>query len=717
MAAFVVISTDNRLSGLVDGIEKCLPLNPHVPTHLSTGKIEKKGEDYFYKYHIHSDGEDENESGDFVDLVLNQLSAFRLMYEVNDTLYVFMLENPRSEEEMQTLECWLQGLEKLFSNDVAKQEKNIYICRVLFTYDVEKPKDVTRQLPPNILKNYLERREKLAFKDSSSILCISNRNNKGAAISLGKKEHDFKLPRLLADFMMLFSCNDNAYEVFNAINSATKCYTLGYAESMYYFPDVREYYKHADMRSLYERILKDPDEAAQLDNDEEAMNIECHPIGLNMRKRWLESKYADVPFDQDIKLHKDSADFIIDDCLLKLKALYCKKREEEIAEVNARIEELDAEYNSMSQEVLESEDEFKARKKEKFKEKESKVKELRNELNRLHKEFPDFISREEIYNHCGGFGDKGEKEDYLRKAKEQYDKLVAYNKGNDFFDYVKECDENYKNQQEVVPNNPPNNPGCWLKFWKRKPQEIPEPQETPASVPPPASSPILDNVKKIRKQLNLKEKYERFLGNRDKIEQAMKDEEKWCNEFKLTDHSHHYYHLINLPILKDYQNKKFDERFQQILAQWNGDKEKRNLTQLKELLSQNTEDYTQELKYIDWERPFPFVPNLSNNDLTNICDKLHKKSSPFVHYDKITATAENHITSALYSDIPNIVQQFNNFKNNVTNGNNILPYHSTHIASKLCFFQFLQLDKETLNILCEAKGNTPTAHDIESTSD
>ncbi len=711
MAAFVVISTDNRLSGLVDGIEKCLPLNPYVATHLSTGKIEKKGEDYFYKYRLHNNGEDENESSDFDKLVLNQLSAFRLMYGVNNTLYVFMLENPRSEEEIQTLECWLQGLEKLFTNDVAKQEKNIYICRVLFTYDVEKPCDVTRQLPPDILKNYLERREKLAFKDSSGILCISNRDNIGAAISHEKKEHDLKLPRLLADFMMLLSCDDNAYGVFNAINSAAKCYTLGYAESMYHFPDVREYYKHADMRSLYERILKDPDEAAQLDNDEKAMNIECHPIGLDMRKRWLECKYADVPFDQDIKLHKGSADFIIDNCLLKLKALYCKKREEEMAEVNARIEELDAEYNSMSQEDLESEDEFKARKKEKFKEKESKVKELRNELNRLHKEFPDFISREEIYNHCGGFGDEGEKEEYLRKAKEQYDKLVAYNKGNDFFDYVKECDEDYKNQREVVPNNPQNNPGCLLKFWKRKPQEM------PASTPMLAPSSMLDNVVEIRKQLELKKEYKNFLSKVNEIEQAMKDEEVWCNKFKLTDHSHHYYHLIDLGKLKGYQKEQFDERFQQILKQWNGDVEKRELKQLKELLSQNTEKYTEKLKYIDWDKPFPFVPNVSDNDLADICDKLCKKSSPFVHYDKITATAVNSITFALYTDIPNIDKRFNNFKNNVTNSTNILPYHSTHIASKLCFFQFLPLDKDALDILCETNGNTPTAHDIESTSD
>lgn len=39
MAAFIVISTDNKLHDLVDDIEKCRPRNPHVETYISTGKI------------------------------------------------------------------------------------------------------------------------------------------------------------------------------------------------------------------------------------------------------------------------------------------------------------------------------------------------------------------------------------------------------------------------------------------------------------------------------------------------------------------------------------------------------------------------------------------------------------------------------------------------------------------------------------------------------
>ncbi len=717
MAAFVVISTDNRLSGLVDGIEKCLPLNPNVGTYISTGKIEKEGDSYFYKYQINKEGNGGNETGDFSNLVLNQLSAFKRAYGVGNTLLnVFMLENPRTEEELQLLEIWLNGFERLFIAKGLIAVQNIHIYRVLLTYDVEKPDDVTSQLSPDILKSYLERRDKYAFKDSSSILCISNRDKDEAAISFGRKEHDIKLPRLLADFMMLLSSANNAYGVFNAINppnSSERCFSLGYAESMYYFPDVREYYSHADMRSLYERILKDPDEAAQLDDDEEAMNIEHHPLGLNNRRKWLTGKYADVPFDQDIRLYEGSADFIVDDCLQKLKALFCRKREEEIErkkrDVDSKIAGLKAGYNSMSQENSESEDEFNARKSDETR---REAKALQDELNRFIDDFPQFISREEIYDHVGGYEDEKTREDYLKNAEEQYGKLVAYAKGNDFFDYVKTFDASCNNQQVVIPNNLQDNPSCWFKFWGREKQEVPSP------TPPPAPSPmLLKNVKEIRKQLELKKTFEKFLSKRNEIEQAMKDEEEWCKKFKLTDHSHHYYHLIDLPKLKGYQKEKFNERFQPILKQWNADEDNRNLTQLKELLSQNTETYTEKLKYIDWNEPFHFVSDTSDTELADVCSRLYEKSSPFVHYEKVTATAQDPITYALYSDIPDIEKRFKGFKNNVTNSTNIIPHHSTHISSKLCFFQFLPLDKEALDKLCETKEDSTTAHDNEGVGD
>ena len=54
MAAFIVISTDNKLHDLVDDIEKCRPRNPHVETYISTGKIIRtESGEYTYRYTIY----------------------------------------------------------------------------------------------------------------------------------------------------------------------------------------------------------------------------------------------------------------------------------------------------------------------------------------------------------------------------------------------------------------------------------------------------------------------------------------------------------------------------------------------------------------------------------------------------------------------------------------------------------------------------------------
>ncbi len=689
MSAFIIIGTDSRLSSLVDGIEKNLPLNPNVETFLSTGKIERRNDGVIYKYRINGESKENEEPATLSDLVRNQLAAFRKAYDVSEFLNIFTLENPMSDVEFQDLNGWMREFEEVF-----RQDSNIHIHRILFSYNLREPCDVVQQLSPSILTQYLGSRNGYKFEESSSVLYISNRDACGAAVFLGTKEHDFKLSRLLADLMMIFSSDEAAYKVFGATtpSSSIGCYSLGYAESMYYFPDVKEYYEHADMRSLYEHILGGEDEAAEL-QDNRAMDIEKHPLGLNKRKERLKSKYESVPFDYDVKLCEGTADFIIDDCLMKLKDLYCKKREEEIkkkrCEVEGKIEALSVSYDSLEQGDCESDEEFNGRKKVKFEEKEQREKELQNELNRFIKEFPEFTCRERIFDHFGGYKDQIERENYLKNAEEQYNKFVAYATGNDFLDYVKGYDESHNTQQASLPNNP----GCWQKFWKRKPKSH-------ENVPiPTLMVPLLDTVKEIREQLERKKGYEIFRSKCSEVEEMMRSEREYCNRFKLTDHSHHYYHLIDLPKLKECQEGEFDKRFEQILQQWTkgGD---RTLSQLKELLHRSTEDCTNRFKYIDWNKRFPFVSDIDSR-LVEVRDKLCHMSSPFVHEETIKATARNNVIRTLFSDIPDIEKKFDNFKDNGTNGDTILPHHSTHIASKLCFFQFMPLDEESLRNVCE----------------
>lgn len=96
MAAFIVISTDNKLHDLVDDIEKCRPRNPHVETYISTGKIIRtESGEYTYRYTIAGEVEKNEVKVSLADLLSNQLARFRKVCCISkaEPVNVFLAEN------------------------------------------------------------------------------------------------------------------------------------------------------------------------------------------------------------------------------------------------------------------------------------------------------------------------------------------------------------------------------------------------------------------------------------------------------------------------------------------------------------------------------------------------------------------------------------------------------------------------------------------------
>ena len=95
MAVFIVISADDRLHYLVDGIKKCHSLNPDDASFY-TGKIIKTEKGYIYDYTISGLGDSKKSADSFRNMLLNQLAQIRSEYSisVNDLVNIFFLENP-----------------------------------------------------------------------------------------------------------------------------------------------------------------------------------------------------------------------------------------------------------------------------------------------------------------------------------------------------------------------------------------------------------------------------------------------------------------------------------------------------------------------------------------------------------------------------------------------------------------------------------------------
>ena len=732
MAAFIVISADNRLHYLVDGIEKCRPLNPAVCTNISTGKIIKGDSGYTYEYKIQGEDTKNKEKNSLCDLLSNQLAAFRLANTIPEEsiVNIFLLENPLCNEDYDEVETWLNEFAKVYDNGQGS-DTGFRLFRIIFTYNLEKPTNVIEQTPLAVLKDILDR-HCFAVKDANSfsqyVFYIDNQKSDAAAMCLDKQEHDLKMPRFLIDFMMLISNDADSYGVLSAINSVTsntRCFSVGFAESMYYYLDVERYYSHADERDLYLYMLTTSDEK-DADVSQKAMDIDKYPFGLRLRLGRLKEIYADVPFKENIELYPKSSDKTIDDCISSLKILLEIERNKEFENFNnsepvvnlrAEISECQHLIQNVKMEINEDIDTFEKRQSD-IKDKKEKLERDLNELiNNFVPDCPEYIDRMEIYQDLC-VADEESLESDMESLSKQYRQLRNFIASRKFLDFVKKYQEEEKvqNDEHELPQLPnhaefENRPGCLgrLLFWiNKKPTKVPPSVNCMKAMSESIDNPI-KKITTIKEQLDLKNAFIHFQKQIDDIENKYKKQKEYCEQFELTTHTNHYFPLINLGNLRLSQEESFDDRRDNIISQWRTGPHY-VLANLLELLQSDSKRYTKEkYAFVNWDNPFPFVEELNpQNNFPKICNELQKRAAPFVNYNLTPEFRENKVVRVLYSDRPFFEEEFTLMRDKLDNGNAISAKVSTHIASKVSMMQFLPMDEEILKHLVDLQDDDET---------
>lgn len=716
MAAFIVISADNRLHYLVDGIEKCRPLNPDVSLAISTGKIIQSESGYKYEYTVCDNRPEEGDAKSLSNLLANQLAAFRKAYTLSkdQLVNIFYLENPLTQEDLEESGSWIEELDSVYGGGQGS-DTSFCLFRIVFSYDQTKPWDVETQIDVAVLQQLLEQHRNAAsyIQDSSEssfpryLFYIDNQNSDSAALCLGKEEHDLKMPRFLLDFMMLASNSSDSYNVLSSINSSptpTRCFSVGFAESMYYYPDVERYYRHADRRDLYGRFLKDDDDAGD-DCSKKAMDIAVHPFGLRSRETRLGRCYNDVPYTENIKEHRESSDYKIDSCIQSLRSLIDQKRDEEykmfcnspeVKEIEDDIEYINSQIKSAPTE------EFAYWRQEK----DGREKELENLKSSFNPECPLYIDRNEIYAQLCVAADE-DKQDLVEEFAAQYNNLVNFVRSKKFLEFVKAVPpapvSMPKNDDGSNPGTSQNS-GCLSRLFHWHKQKI--------NVATPLSAPVFnpqEQIIAIVNELDLKSKYARFKREVEAVETDFNEEKKYCEDFKLTVHTNHYYPLIDLNQLRREQSMTFLERNDKVISQWK-DQKTPTKSSLVELVEKSSTEYTKaHFSFVDWNNPFSFVVDLSNGErLANICNVLQRKASPSVNYNLTADFKENKVVRQLYSDRPDFKKEIEAIQTKLDNGNEISATTSTHIASKISMMQILPMDADVLDNLVDLVGHNQT---------
>lgn len=719
MTSFIVISTENRLHHIVDSIEKCCPLNNDIDVKLSIGKIINNDGDLTYKYSILGGDSSNNEKKDFSTLFANQLAHFRLYCHIanNDMINVFLLENPLVEDDFEKCKLWQEEIQKVYDEGY---DKSFRLFRVIFSYNVQRPGDVVTQIPIEYLKSILTCHIGVESSFESFIFYIDNQKCDAAALCSDKDDHNLKIPRMLCDFMMLASNSMDSYGVLQGIHntvSMNRAFSVGYAESMYYFDDVERFFIMADTCVLHRRMLQDEDETTFAMRDKERMNVESHPFGLQKRLQSMKPKYADVPFTEDINDFTESADKIIDDCIVSLHDDIEAEREQEIQDFlkpyndkrNVLLTELDLLLNLPQNER----DEAYANQ---VRLKENEIKNIDKIIEEQRKQFkyecPEYISRNEIYTQAIAIDEDEKRNDFIIAAKTHYRKLIDFVRGEKFAIFLK----NKKIGENPVPPSIEDDKteikseGCLsrIMFWRKKTQKpVIQPPRDPASIATNKKLPTYDEVSKlitkISNQLLLKKQYTEFHRDVDLLESDLKEESLQIKNFRLTDHTSHYYHLINLEALRRFHNEESKNRLDIMIDGWRNEEkpERQTRTSIENYIKNESKKYASKFRFIDWTSPFQFVNMPSTNNLPSIINELNKMSAPCAHYYQVTSLAQNIITKKIYSDLPQFVDFYDQVKSNVSSADYIIAIESKHIASKICFMQFLPMDEELVKNLTD----------------
>lgn len=547
-----------------------------------------------------------------------------------------------------------------------------------------------------------------------------------------------KLPRYLIDIMMLISNQNDSYGVMNAITNvscSTRCFSVGYAESMYYYPDVERYFVSADQKELLYECLYGEDEVVDKDG-KNVMDVSKYPFGLLKRKKRLEDVYADIPFSEDITNYPLSVDKAIDDKLILLKEHIESKRQEEIDEFESsdeivgkkkELELLEKQWEVLIDDKALAEEEFRKRS-EALSEKKRQIKRMIKEkrMSFLQKCLY-YLDRKFIYQNLCVVNEGSE--DDAEKYSDDYKRLLDYVCSKEFSEYVnKDNVESVEEQSEYEYNvsepsddeSRQSRKGClgWLFFWKKDEVSVNETPVEDKGESQKNSAGYIDAsevIAEIKEMLYLKHCHAKFADDVAKVKAAYLEKKKECDEFKLTVHSNCYYPLIDLGKLKELQRETYKERFGACRKEWDEDEEK-NIDMLKSKMTEKSLAYANRYTFIDWTQPFSFVKPLSVADgLPKVCNKLQMKSAPFVNYNLTSAVKEDKVVRNLYTDMPTILDDFKDMKGVLDNGTEIGVYRSAHIESKICMMQFLPMDDDVLENLVDLQE--PSASNVGNGND
>lgn len=689
--SFIVISANKRLNYLVDSINECCSLN-NTHINISTATIS----DNWYHYKLPNSSDKGNtDPKSLQNLLANQIARFRNVYNLNDSDYIniFLLENPQTESDVDIEKYWIECFNTIYNNGTITK---FNLFRIILSYNVEDPGDVAFKIDSQILKQIINEHKEQALQSqhfNQYMLYIDNQTIGNAATFLDKKDHELCISRFLLDFMSFVSAGEiNLTDLALPYNLLS----AGFAEYMYYYPDIKDFFLANYKRELYKLLFEGTFTSAAISENPE-FNIDINPTELKKRSELYKQNFGNVPFDEDINLYPSNVDYDID-CKIRqikthLEKLLAEKRDKYLG--SQEIIDINHEINSLQNSLLTP-----GNVSSKIKEDIKSLEKKRSEL--IKKNCPEYIDRIEIYTQLlqKQRNNNFNKDSFISDKKEQYKRLL---------DYI--CSTEFNGQITAINNKQAQKPEkkkeCFLKrFWNWLfPNKNDDEEESTIQHHTANYNDIQSAILKI---LNLKEEYRTFANRISELERKFKDLQDYVKSFKLTEHSHSVSSIIDINKLKKAfcDTNKVHDIIQNYLQK---NEKKRILSDLVADIEICSDEKSRQYMTLYWTSINEFVADNVRDtyNLSFVINQLLKKSSPFVNYNYTENIANNDRNIFIFSDISDdsgnlsILDFYNICKNDITKGSSISPKKTEYATYKICMMQIIPFTDDIINNLTD----------------
>lgn len=678
MASFILLSIDNSLHWLLDGIEKHRPTTASS-TFISSGKIiEEENGNLTYKYTSSEENACEKKRK-LRDLFQNHVATFKNQANIGGGyVNIFVLLNIDNEKS-NSQEWVFEEINK------TAQSNNICLHAVLLSFNQKDCKDTTLRAKSSFLVEFLEKfKQKTDSISYKKILYLNNLDANGALPWLSEQEYEWIMPRMLHDWFMLVSDSDSqtAGNLLNSLGSGI--YSIGYSEYSYLPQEDLE-------RFLRTTLKRDMIELVVLEGKYGKHGGDSPIIGLYRERNKRRPRCEEVYLYENIDSHSDSLDYEIDSCLCWFK--------QKIEEINKGIDDknnnpltgLDDKTNSNTDQ------------------KDSDISITQ------HDEHVDFVTRKDIYDYYsslpleikkaareGKYKKFNEMKKHLEKSLELVQDYETLSKK--YNEFVTKRIVNIPKEEDAEPVLEERT-GClasflWVKtLFNKEQNEDKDDDKGPLPEPSSEDTGLLIREKSLKITEFLKERSD-YLELLKKIEDERKLFKKLCEEsdkFKLTAFSK-LKSCCDLGRMNDYEKQNRDAILEKVQTTWMKYEEihhvKPTRSTLDDILEKEIEQHVCERMNLDWNRPYGFIESLDDERETQICNWLQKRSAPFINYHDDRSPAPN-LTSYFYSsNYSGIIDKLNKKSLNILNATNISAAKSDYIINKICMFQILLVDEE-----------------------